>query len=110
MDDSLRSVWTRSGAIPIVTLPEDCRGLQGLLWEALARSEAARVVLDFRLVPFLDDLSIALLLRLDLWRPSMIALCNLGPRPARKLRMLGLEQHLAIYPDVDAALDDLGTP
>lgn len=110
MDDPLRSVWTRKGAIPVVTLPEGCWGLEGLLWEALARFDAAHVIVDLRFVPFLDDRAIATLVRLYLWRPTLMALCNLPPQPARKLRVLGLEQQLAIYPDVDAALEALGNP
>lgn len=110
MDEPLRAVWTRKGAIPVVTLPEDCRGLEGLLWEALARFEAEHVIMDLRFVPFLDDEAIATLVRLYLWRPTLMALCNLPPRPARKLRVLGLTQFLVIHPDVDAALDALGTP
>lgn len=110
MDDPLRSVWTRKGAIPIVTLPGDCCGLEGLVWEALARYEAAHVIVDLRYVPFLDDKAIASLVRLHLWRPTLMALCDLPPQPARKLRVLGLTRFLAIHPDVDAALEALGTP
>lgn len=106
----MRSVWTRKGAIPVVTPPEDCCGLEGLAWEALARHEAAHVIVDLRLVPFLDDRSIAALVRLHLWRPTLMVLCNLPPQAARKLRVLGLARLLAIHPDVDAALEALGKP
>lgn len=105
----MRSVWTRR-AIPILTLPDSCRGVEGLVWEALAVHDAPHVILDLQSVSLLDETAIAALLRLHLWRPGLLALCRLQAQPARKMRVLGLSRYMPVHADVDAARDALGSP